>query len=297
MRPLHTLFSLFALSSLVAGHMATPHRRAIDTCANINLSLSVLDALNVGVKVCACLGTTGALIKENSSLYVASKVLGEAGVKSKLAAAIQSGQGKCTCTYPDYAIPACSSKNLCHFNCPGGRVKVNGQCVCKEGHHDCNGKCVPTSQACSSQGARTPYTVHQISGGKNKRSGRGTPNWARRSLSSAHCPVGTEMCGVLGRPDAWECLNVEEDLGSCGGCAYPFFPGQEPGMDCSAIPGVEVVACRKGLCEVSKCITNWMISADGHACEPNEHAKTRQFISIGRTNKVSDADAVRMASW
>ncbi|CCO26421.1 hypothetical protein BN14_00444 [Rhizoctonia solani AG-1 IB] len=274
MRPIHTLFAVVTLSSLVAGHIATPHRRAVDTCANINLSLSVLDVLSVGVKACACLGTTGALVKQNSSLYVASKVLGEANIASKVAAAIQGGQGRCECTYPDYAIPACSSNDLCHFDCPRDRVKVNGQCV----------------------SSKAPYTVHQISRGKNKRSGRGTPNWARRALSSAHCPVGTEMCGVIGRPDAWECLKIEEDLESCGGCAYPFFPGQEPGTDCSAIPGVEAVACRKGLCEVSKCVTNWTISTDGHACEPNEHAKGRQFISVGRANKASDADAVRMAS-
>ncbi|KAH7343732.1 hypothetical protein B0J17DRAFT_764900 [Rhizoctonia solani] len=323
MRSLHTLFSVFALSSLAAGRMATPHKRAIDTCANIDLSLNVLNVLDLGIKACACVGTSGTLIKENSSLYVASKVLGEASIKSKLATAIQKSQGKCSCTYPDYATPACSSKDLCNFNCPstsqyfiisrcanvntnpGDRVKVKGQCVCKDGYHDCNGKCVPSSQACSSQGPEPPYggcpkcrSVHQVSGKKNKRVGRGTPNWARRSLSSAHCPTGTEMCGVLGRPDTWECLEVEKDLESCGGCAYPFFPGQEPGVDCSAIPGADVVACREGQCEVTKCVDNWTISADGHACEPNEHAKNRQFISIGRATKGgSDADAVRMASW
>ncbi|KAG8728131.1 Dihydroxyacetone synthase [Ceratobasidium sp. 423] len=305
MRSFHTLFSVFALSSLVAGHMATPHKRAIDTCANIDLSLNVLNVLDVGVRVCACLGTTDALIKENSSLYVASKVLGEAGVKSKLVAAIHNGQGKSTCTYPDYGIPACSSKDLCNFNCPQGRIKVNGQCVCMPGTHDCNGKCVATYQACSSQPPKSSYgdysnyrSVHQIEGDRNKRSGRGTPNWARRSLSSAHCPDGTEMCGVLGRPDAWECLKVEEDLESCGGCAYPFFPSQEPGVDCSSIPGAEIVACRKGLCEVSKCVTNWTISADGHACEPNAHAKNKQFISVGRaTKQKSDVDSVRTPAW
>ncbi|CUA70137.1 hypothetical protein RSOLAG22IIIB_00485 [Rhizoctonia solani] len=305
MRSLHALFAFFALSSFVSGRMATPQKRAIDTCANIDLPLNVLNVLNLRLQLCACVGVASTLIKENSSLYIASKVLGEADIKSKLAAAIQIGQGKRTCTYPDYAIPSCSTKDLCNFNCPNDRMKVNGECVCKQGYHDCNGKCAPATQACSSQGPKPPYggcpkcrSVHPISSEKNKRSGRGTPNWARRSLSSAHCPAGTEMCGVLGRPDAWECLNVDEDLESCGGCAYPFFPSQQTGVDCSAIPGVEVVACRKGLCEVTKCISNWTISADGHACEPSEHARNRKFISIGRANKENpDADAVRMAPW
>ncbi|CAE6427952.1 hypothetical protein ACGC1H_000739 [Rhizoctonia solani] len=305
MRSLHTLFSIFALSSFVAGRMATPHKRAIDTCANIDLSLNLLSILDISIQVCACLGTTSALIKENSSLYVASKVLGEADIKSKLVAAIQTGQGKRTCTYPDYAIPACATKDLCNFTCPNDRVKINGQCVCKPGYHDCNGRCVPSSQACSSQGPKPPTggcpkcrSDHPISNEKNKRNGHGTPNWARRSLSSAHCPIGTEMCGVPGRADAWECLKVEQDLESCGGCAFPFFPGQEPGVDCSAIPGADIVSCNQGLCEVTECIPGWMISADGHACEPNEHAKSRKFISIGRANKENpDADGVRMASW
>ncbi|KAJ1308712.1 hypothetical protein OPQ81_004403 [Rhizoctonia solani] len=42
---------------------------------------------------------------------------------------------------------------------------------------------------------------------------------------------------------------------------------------------------------------SWTISADGHACEPEEHAKNRQFISIGRATKGdSYAGSVRMAS-
>ncbi|KDN51028.1 hypothetical protein RSAG8_00657, partial [Rhizoctonia solani AG-8 WAC10335] len=52
-----------------------------------------------------------------------------------------------------------------------------------------------------------------------------------------------------GLSHARECLKVEEDLESCGGCAYPFSPCQGPGVDCSAIPGAEIVACRRGLCD------------------------------------------------
>ncbi|QRW16088.1 BAG domain protein [Rhizoctonia solani] len=219
----------------------TPIWRFIDTCANIDISLGVLDVLNVGAKVCACLGTTGTLIKENSSLY-ASKVLGEVEVISKLTAAIQSGQGKCTCLYPDHAIPACSDKDLCYFDCPGIASRWMDSAFAKKAtkiamanvflylshvHHKAPRRSIRSIRSLG-VGTSAAGVVHRI--------GLGGLSVRRIALLALKC-VG------LGRPDAWECLNVEEDLESCGGCAYPFFPGQKPGVDCSAIPGVEDVAC------------------------------------------------------
>ncbi|KAG9112433.1 hypothetical protein FRC07_007919 [Ceratobasidium sp. 392] len=119
MRGLNVLFLLITLISLVAGHTATPRRRASDTCANVDLRLKVLLA-SVDVQVCACIGQLDAVITSNSAISGAVGSLGGLGnVRAMITTAIGRGNGKCSCSYPDHAIPACTKTDLCDFKCPG----------------------------------------------------------------------------------------------------------------------------------------------------------------------------------
>ncbi|KAG8742276.1 Dihydroxyacetone synthase [Ceratobasidium sp. 428] len=306
MRTPYILFPLLAQISIAAGRMTTPRRRATDTCANISLRLDVLFA-SVDVQVCACIGQLDAVISSNGAISGAVGALGGlTKVKATITTAIDRESGKCSCSYPEHAIPACSKSDLCDFKCPIDRIKVDKQCHCRPGKYDCNGKC--SSQPCSSQRPSLqvpacPTCIHlRDEYARDKRNRHhGIPNWARRSLRTAHCPVGTEMCGVFGRPDGWECIRVEEDLESCGGCATPFFSGQVPGVDCSALLGVDSVGCIKGVCEVSKCSVGWKPSADGRSCERNSIVPKRGLVpagsSLGKGNGSSETDSFRYSDW
>jgi hypothetical protein len=75
MRPLSLLLPIFALSSYATARMAVPHRRAVDTCANINISLKVA-IIPIQLQVCACLGQIDTLIRSNVALSAAVGKLG-----------------------------------------------------------------------------------------------------------------------------------------------------------------------------------------------------------------------------
>lgn len=52
------------------------------------------------------------------------------------------------------------------------------------------------------------------------------------------------------------------------------------GIDCTALPGVTDVECRRGACVVRRCSTGWIIARDGDRCIRARDAK-----------KVDDAEA------
>jgi hypothetical protein len=75
MHILSTVLPVLALSSSAFGHLATPHRRATDTCANVDLRLRIPLA-NVNIQVCACLGQVGAVVSGNTLLGAAVGTMG-----------------------------------------------------------------------------------------------------------------------------------------------------------------------------------------------------------------------------
>ncbi|KAI5477361.1 hypothetical protein MNV49_006426 [Pseudohyphozyma bogoriensis] len=69
------------------------------------------------------------------------------------------------------------------------------------------------------------------------------------------CPEGFEACASK---VGFECVNINEDLESCGGC-----PGTAESVDCTALSGVSSVACTAGACIVSGCDIGFeLIAAD-----------------------------------
>lgn len=60
----------------------------------------------------------------------------------------------------------------------------------------------------------------------------------------------------------YECVEVAQDLESCGGCAT--IPGA--GVNCLDIPHVDNVGCDAGVCVITTCDADYQLSEDGSAC-------------------------------
>nr|XP_031860333.1 uncharacterized protein CI109_004221 [Kwoniella shandongensis]KAA5527405.1 hypothetical protein CI109_004221 [Kwoniella shandongensis] len=79
----------------------------------------------------------------------------------------------------------------------------------------------------------------------------------REKRENRWCPAGLKACKVPGDELAFECLNVADELESCGGCMHGDFGSEKIpfGVDCSALPGVAPggVTCSKGLCRAYAC--------------------------------------------
>ncbi|OBZ77311.1 Protein priA [Grifola frondosa] len=86
------------------------------------------------------------------------------------------------------------------------------------------------------------------------------------------CNSYETVCGVYGGgPYGFECLDVDSELESCGGCIIPnpFSLASNlrvSGRDCTTISGVHDVSCVAGRCMVQSCAIGWTINTDGEGC-------------------------------
>lgn len=83
----------------------------------------------------------------------------------------------------------------------------------------------------------------------------------RRGPVRRACPSGSQSCPVYGTTlrrrgylKGYECVEVQRDLESCGGCVAHDSPFGERtaggGRDCSAIPHADGVKCQNGVCVI-----------------------------------------------
>jgi len=80
------------------------------------------------------------------------------------------------------------------------------------------------------------------------------------------CPLGLTACPITslsGPLTDFECLDITNELESCGGCASI---GQ--GEDCTAIRGAWNVGCEQGRCAVYTCAPGFKRARDGGSCLP-----------------------------
>nr|XP_019042923.1 hypothetical protein I302_08632 [Kwoniella bestiolae CBS 10118]OCF21853.1 hypothetical protein I302_08632 [Kwoniella bestiolae CBS 10118] len=89
--------------------------------------------------------------------------------------------------------------------------------------------------------------------------------------SNALCPDGLTPCNILdGAGLAYECIDTDQELESCGGCRYGTFLStgdqNHHSADCSAMEGVAIggATCHKGVCLVSQCQDEY--TTDGKRC-------------------------------
>ncbi|KAF8308215.1 hypothetical protein DL93DRAFT_2087230 [Clavulina sp. PMI_390] len=99
---------------------------------------------------------------------------------------------------------------------------------------------------------------------------------AELARSEHRCQPGLSKCGIYSSfpsslssrvshsqsDSAYECLDTQSNLESCGGCVVPYTYGLTPseiddlpaaGVDCTALPNVSDVECRVGRCVVHRC--------------------------------------------
>lgn len=137
-----------------------------------------------------------------------------------------------SCQYPRYSSPTCSTSSTCAF-------------TCKSGYKACGRQCIASNRACAS----------------------GMP--VKRS--DITCPVGMTHCSILfGKRTITECLNIQTNLESCGGCI-----GEGNGVDCSTLAGVNAIACVGGSCLASSCLRGY--SLNGTTCIHNDASRSRNF--------------------
>ncbi|KAI0275279.1 hypothetical protein BC834DRAFT_41777 [Gloeopeniophorella convolvens] len=77
------------------------------------------------------------------------------------------------------------------------------------------------------------------------------------------CPVPLWACPVRGAldADAFECVDLWADLGSCGGCAT-----DDIVHDCTAIPHTRSVGCSAGRCVAHSCAEGYVVAPWRDAC-------------------------------
>ncbi|KZO99491.1 hypothetical protein CALVIDRAFT_561349 [Calocera viscosa TUFC12733] len=115
----------------------------------------------------------------------------------------------------------------------------------------------------------------------------------RRARSNAKakrsCPkFGQKLCPILHGRGGSECVDVENDLESCGGCmdADPSLGG---GVDCTQISGARDVACRRGKCVVTRCAPGYQVAEDRSTCVASIQLQT----GAGRNKARAHAAFVR----
>lgn len=162
-----------------------------------------------------------------------------------------------------------TSRNQC-FAPQAGQYKDSAQCptTCPAGTFSPTGtssSCTPCgsnsvappgSGSCTSCGVgtapdATKATCTPTSTAKPK-------NTKRKQL--ALCPKGHRACEVslgAGRGSVLECVDVSEDISSCGGC-----PGSGAGVDCTLWDDVATAQCLRGKC-VYSCPRGWKLGEDG----------------------------------
>lgn len=116
---------------------------------------------------------------------------------------------------------------------PGNYVPTGCRCTftCNAGYTACGTNCInPNTQSCVSG---VPVTKK-----------------ARRSMSHM-CPEGLSRCPLP--RGGYECVDTRTDIESCGGCPRLGEKVENPGVDCTDLPGVSGVRCLEGRCQVDAC--------------------------------------------
>ncbi|GAA6028454.1 hypothetical protein JCM8097_007036 [Rhodosporidiobolus ruineniae] len=168
--------------------------------------------------------------------------------------------------------------------CPANSDPVcgSGQCACKckDGYFsDPNHGCLPIA-TCEASGGHirrgsdgtstcecpSPFSSNNDGGcalppsaraRRYARSNPAQPRLDRREQvalvdgDAYKCPDGERACPV-GTSGSWECLDVTNELESCGGC-----PGEPQARDCLSIPGAQNVACVESQCVIASCFPGY----------------------------------------
>ncbi|GAA5967279.1 hypothetical protein JCM11641_000500 [Rhodosporidiobolus odoratus] len=98
-----------------------------------------------------------------------------------------------------------------------------------------------------------------------------------------HFTSGQDFSGIMAGSGGYECIDTEQALDSCGGCA-----STGEGRDCTRIRGAQGVGCDAGTCVVFSCASGWKVSLDGSKC-----VRTRDSHHSGDHNSTSHSSSAK----
>jgi len=169
----------------------------------------------------------------------------------------QGAKACCQCCAGYYSdLPAAKSCTKCR-QADGGIFSAPGS----TSFHDCGGFVMGQTSivgTCELDADKCPGTTLGApeGSGVNK----------KRDLA---CARGYKKCAHYSGMGGFDCVDVANDPESCGDCvSTEDAPGT--GRDCTAIPGVSIVQCKRGGCLIESCRKGFTKSADGQACMPNK---------------------------
>ncbi|KZO90787.1 hypothetical protein CALVIDRAFT_602680 [Calocera viscosa TUFC12733] len=99
------------------------------------------------------------------------------------------------------------------------------------------------------------------------------PRAMKTKRGGAECKLGFMSCPILSGRGGVECVNIDSDLESCGGCVG--YGGEGTGVDCTSLPGVSSVQCVGGQCIVDSCGHGYTIGEMGTSCVRKEGLLTQ----------------------
>ncbi|GBE85220.1 hypothetical protein SCP_0704060 [Sparassis crispa] len=163
----------------------------------------------------------------------------------------------CQCCAGFYSMSGASSCSQCNSNHPYSPPGSTSPSQCQSG--------TGFVTSCTMSGSTCPsVTPSPVSSGPPR----------RRAIKRQLCPKDHKNCPVYGMSGlrGYECVDIHNDLESCGGCAGNDSPfgqrAEDGGRDCSAIPNVDFVSCQGGKCIIENCSEGYVLSANGEECTP-----------------------------
>ncbi|GJN87411.1 hypothetical protein Rhopal_000360-T1 [Rhodotorula paludigena] len=154
--------------------------------------------------------------------------------------------------------------NVCNFspNGAGGTCSA-GRCVtmtCPTGYALRNGACALSA----SQGARAKRSKITKPKTLCPTGEQACPIVGSTSFEGAvkqHFSTAEEFTGIMAGSGGYECIDTQQALDSCGGCA-----STGEGQDCTKIRGAAGVGCSAGQCVVFSCQAGYKPSLAGDRC-------------------------------
>lgn len=167
----------------------------------------------------------------------------------------QDSAGSTSCTNcptsGSYSPPGATSSTQCLSDVAGGLAT----CAASTTDGSCRTSSPPVLP--SAQPTHLPRIIAAVGGAVISQA---APVRRRGPVRRA-CPSGSQSCPVYGTTlrrrgylKGYECVEVQRDLESCGGCVAHDSPFGERtaggGRDCSAIPHADGVKCQNGVCVI-----------------------------------------------
>ncbi|BGP16601.1 hypothetical protein JCM10213_000484 [Rhodosporidiobolus nylandii] len=162
-----------------------------------------------------------------------------------------SGQCGCKCQEGFFADPVNGCLPIKTCTSTGGHIRRNtdgtSTCQCPSPFiASPAGGCTLPASARARRYARSQEQLHLSS-----RDAAGKASLVEEDAYK--CPAGERACPI-GQLGGWECMDVSNELESCGGC-----PGERTSSNCLTLPGAENVACIESQCIIASCMPGFRL--------------------------------------